>query len=269
MKFIGLNAGQFGDLVMNTVAARAIKQKWPESHFTLGIGQPFKEIAPLFKNHPYIDDVHIWESYDGLTDQDKYYIEENEFDKVFNPMPQHKHSDWYNRVKNQTEEVCLMHDLIPPDDLSCYLEKYFKPFGIGRDVVCISPWTAHEPKNLPLEKWEKIVKYIKGKGYDVAQLSAPNQPAIYGAWRSKIATSYMSSVNTLLASKLLITLDSGMSWTASAYQHPVLGLYGYHYPSIKSPKVYEPINSNAIYLEGQHANDIPLEQIFDQIDKML
>lgn len=269
MKVIGFNAGQRGDLIMNTVACRAAKKQWPDCHLTLGIGKPFADMAPLFKRHPHIDAIHIWEGYDPLTEGDKKYLEKENFDHVFNPMPQHKSANWFNEVKCQTEEVCKMHDLEPPEDLSCHLEKWFEPVGIGRNVVCINPWTSHGPKDMSQERWEDIVKFIKKKGYEVAQLSGPNDKSITGAWRPSIGKTYFNSVNTLLSSKLLITLDGGLNWTSSAYKHPTLGLMGIHYQGQISSKSYQPINPNARYLEAAHANYIPLELIFQNIDEML
>lgn len=269
MRVIGFNAGQRGDLIMNTVACRAAKQQWPDCHLTFGIGKPFADMAPLFKKHPHIDAIHIWEGYDPLTEADKKYLNKENFDHVFNPMPQHKSTNWFNEVSCQTEEVCRMHGLEVPEDLSCHLEKWFEPVGIGRKTVCINPWTAHKPKDMTKERWEDICLFLRKKGYDVAQLSGPNELSITGAWRPSIGKSYFDSVNTLLSSKLLISLDGGMAWTCSAYKHPMLGLYGIHYQGQVSSKSYQPINHNALYLEGQHANDIPLELIFEKINLML
>lgn len=268
MKIIGFNAGQYGDLVMNTVACRAAKQQWPDCYLTLGIGKPFEEIAPLFKNHPHIDDIHIWESYNGLTDGDKKYIDEQKFDKVFNPMPYHKNLNWYNEVDCQTAEVCRMHDLEPPEDLSCYLEKYFFPRQLSWDFICISPFTAHEPKNMDMTRWIQIIKYIKNKGIDVCQLSSPNDPQLFGTFINS-DRSYFGSVKALLASRFLITLDGGLNWVSSAYKHPTLGLMGRHYPNQISSKSYQPINLNAQYLEAAHANDIEMELVFEKINEML
>jgi ADP-heptose:LPS heptosyltransferase len=266
MKIIGFNAGMRGDLVMNTVACRAAKQKWPDCYLTFGIGKPFEDMAPLFEKHPHIDKIHIWESYGGLTEGDKKYIEEEKFDKIFNPMPEHKSSNWYNEVKCQTEEVCRMHDLEPPEDLSCYLEKWFKPVRIKK-TINIVPFTAHEPKNMSIGRWYEIINYIHKKGYTVTQLSSYDQPKLQGIYQQRAP--YFNTVHNALFNDLLITLDSGMSWVASAYKLPVLGLYGWHYPNQKSSKSYQPINPNAIYLEAAHANEIPMEEIFETIDKML
>lgn len=269
MKIIGFNAGQRGDLVMNTVACRAAKLKWPDCKLTFAIGKPFADMAPLFEHHPYIDKVHIWHSYGKLIADDKLFLNTERFDKIFNPMPKHKSENWYNEVSCQTEEVCQMHDLEPPDDLSCYLNKWFEPTHSEQKFICFSPWTAHEPKNLPVEKWEKIVKYITDKGYAAVQLSAWEQARIKGATFRLEGKNYFGAVKALLGSELLITLDSGMNWVSSAYQHPTLGLMGIHYLGQKNSKVYQPINPAATYLEGNHANDIPLEEIFENIDRML
>ena len=49
IKIIGTNQGQRGDLIMGTVVAKAIKERFPDSHFTLGINQKYQDMEDLFK----------------------------------------------------------------------------------------------------------------------------------------------------------------------------------------------------------------------------
>jgi ADP-heptose:LPS heptosyltransferase len=268
MRVIGFNAGQRGDLIINTVACKAAKQKWPDCHLTFGIGKPYEDMALLFKNHPYIDDIHIWESYDEFTKGDMDYLLDMNFDHIFNPMPKIRNPNWFNET-HQTVEVCKMHYLEPPDDLSCYLNPWFASDEKLDKTVCINPWTAHGPKNMLNDRWESIIQFLQNRGYRVIQLSSDNQETVGKALRTPPHTSYFEAVQILLKTKLLISLDGSMAWTCSAYQHPMLGLYGIHYQGQICSKSYQPINFNAGYLEAQHANDISMDAIFERLDKML
>lgn len=271
LRFIGLNMQQRGDLVMNTVAARAIKEQFPNSYFTLGISKPLEDMLPLFLYNKYIDDIHIWESSDGLTENDMDYISFNGFDKVFDPMPHHKLEDWYYYVKNQTEEVCAMHDLRPPEDLSCYLNKWFALNSSLKDYVALVAFGGvyrgiNNEKCLNENFANEIVKLIKEFGYKTLQISGPNEPKLKNALN--LNTSYFESVVNMLSCKFVITVDTGLSWIASAYKFPTLGLYSNRYYEDRI-SVIQPINSNAIYLDDYSVNNISLNKIEKLISILL
>lgn len=270
MKIIGTNQGQRGDLIIGTVVARAVKEKFPNSHFVLGINSRYKDMQELFKHHPSIDDVHIWEEYDNWPNQnDRNYIQSNNFDIVLHAMPRHPNDHcWYNLVNHQTEASCIMNGLTPPKNLNCFLNKYFDPYKEYENHVCIAPFTAWQKKDLSINKWEKIVSFIVKKGFKVVQIGNDTDPVIRGV-EKKNNLSYFESTKIMLSCRLLICLDGGMSWVASAYQHPVLGLYGYHYENLISPKLYQPLNPNAVYLEALKAEDIGDDLIFANIQQKL
>jgi len=271
MRAIGWNLGQRGDIIMNTVVARGFKEQYPKSHLTLGIYKAFADMKDLFKNHPYIDDVHIYDSYENWpNDKDLEFLQSSKFDKVFHGMPNHSRSDWYNHCSSQTEEACLMNGVKPPKDLQCILNKWFSVNKEYSNFICIAPFTSSEKKDLTIDKANKIVDILKKIGYNVLQLSSNQQPKLEGA--TFVNTDYMNSVINMLSCKMLITVNTGMSWTASAYGHKTLGLYGidkWGYPGLKSSKIYEPINPNAIYLSSEYSNDINISLIEENIIKLL
>ncbi len=277
IKIIFGNAGQFGDCIMNTVVARALKEKFPNSELIMGIGDKYKEIEPLFKNHPFINSTYIWDSYNNWPSQsDINYLEQNKFDLILHAMPQHPQNHcWYKLVNRQTEASCIMNGLTPPKDLSCYLEKYFEVPSC-KDYIAISPFTAWQKKNISNEKWQAIIDYIvKVRGFNVLQLGAPNEHhfkntfypnAMHYSWPP---WDYFQSVKKMLGCTFIITLDGGLCWSSSAYSHPTLGLMGLHYDGLNSSKLYQPINPNGHYLEAPRAEDIPNELIFQKIDAMI
>ena len=270
-RFAGLNCQQRGDLIMNTVAARAIKEKYPDSHFTLGIAKPLADMLPLFLHNKYIDDIHIWDSYDGLNAFDEEYLEFMNFDLVFNPMPSHKQQDWWINVKNQTEEVCLMHNLNPPEDLSCYLNKWFEVSDKFNNYVAIYPFAGiyrglNNEKCLSISRSQDIVDLILDYGYKVLQCGASEEPRLKNVL--KLNSSYFESYKNILGCKFAIGGDTGLTWGLSAYQFPVLGLYSNQYYNNKI-SVIQPINKNAIYLDDKNVNDISLEKIEEGIKKLI
>lgn len=267
LNICGCNQGQRGDLIMNTVVARAIKEKFPSSHFSLGINKRYGDMKELFYLHPYIDSITVWDGYDNWPTQNDINCTKK-FDIVLHPMPRHPNDHcWYNLINRQTEASCIMNGFVPPKDLSCYLNRYFNLDGKYKDCVCISPFTAWDKKNISNKKWQEIIDYITNKGYNVIQIGDRNEFKFKNT--EKINCSYFESVKVMLSCRFLITLDGGMNWVSSAYQHKTLGLMGLHYDNLKSSELYQPINKNARYLESNTAENIDNKIIFNQMDLLL
>jgi len=60
MKVIGFNQGQIGDLVMNLIPCKALKQANPDVRITFGINKKYESIKPIFYYNNLIDDFKIW-----------------------------------------------------------------------------------------------------------------------------------------------------------------------------------------------------------------
>lgn len=270
LKFAGFNMQLLGDIIMNTVAARSHKKLYPDSHLTLCVANKYADLKLLFKNNPYIDDFHVYEGYDGITDNDIKYLQDNKFDYAYNPMPKHKYENWWLNpdIKNQTAEVCQMNSLPIPDNLQCHLEKWFD-IPNYRDCITIFPFTNGKEKNLSTEKWQNIIDYISSQGFVVIQLGTSNEFKFNNTLQPK--TNYFESTKIMLGSRFTLGLDSSCSWLSSAYSHTFLGLFSYlhPYPDLNSSKLYQPINPNGHYLEAPRAEDIPNELIFQKIDTMI
>jgi len=265
MIILGGNQGQRGDLIIGTVLARAIKQKFPNSTYILGINKKYYDMVPIFKNHPFIDYTIEWDGYDEWpTNIDIETVSKINPDILLHPMPQHPNNHcWYNLVNHLTESTCIMNGFTPPQNLNCYLNKYFDTYSEYNKTICISPFTAWQNKNISINKWKEIIKLVKNNGFEVIQLGPPEEEWIEGA--KKISCSYFESVKIMLSCKFLLGLDGGMSWVASAYDHPAICLYGYHFKNLYSAKIYQPYNKNAIYLEAKSAEENPLDQIKEKI----
>lgn len=274
IKAIGFNAGQIGDLVMNTVTCRAFKEKYWNSSLTFGIGNKYSFTEFLFKKNKYIDNTHIWDSYDWWpVRNDIDYVACGGFDIVFNAMPQHTRIDWYNHY-HYCEEFCLTHQLNIPADLSCHLEHY-QNINIDKKLISLSLFPSCNTmtgnkfeKTLNIEKLEELVKQLIKMGFTVIQLGGKFDQHINGALKYD-NFSFKDGVDTLLKSLLHITTDTSFNWVGSAYKKNTIGLYGKTYSDMKEEciKNIQPINKNAIYLNGQNGNikNIQIEDILDKV----
>lgn len=267
MRAIGFNAGQFGDVVMGLVAARAHKQKFPDSKLTLGIAKKYSAISPIFHGNPLIDDVHIWEGYnDWPAPDDSIHISRERYDKVYNAMPHHTSAFWYLQ-RHQTAELCLMHGLNPPDNLKIDLVRKSGNRRFGKAVaLSLFGETRGAEKSIKMEQAHFIVETVEKLGYMPIQLGLIGEPRIC----SRFIGPFEQSIETMLACDALITVDTAMAWIASGYSMPTVGLYGYeYYPMAKTAKNWQPVNPNAIYVESGKVSDIIPERIEEAIKSIL
>lgn len=266
MRAIGFNAGQFGDVVMGVVAARAHKEQFPDSKLTLGIAEKYAAIKGIFADNLYVDDVHIWKGYnDWPAIEDHLAMAQNGWTKVYNAMPRHTSEYWY-LSRHQAAEMCLMHGLAPPSDLQIYLRKP-KILKFGKMVaITLFGETRGAEKSATEEQAKFICKIVEDCGYMPMQLGLASEPRVCVR---KIGT-FQESIDFLLGCHAIITVDTAMAWIASGYQMPTLGLYGYqYYPMARTSKNWQPVNPNAIYLESATVRDIMNERIEKSIRTLL
>ncbi len=259
MKAIGFNAGQFGDLVMGTVAARAHKEAYPDSKLTIGMARKYSAVQNLFEGHEYFDDVHIWQGYDDWPKaDDNLHLAINRYDKVYNAMPQHTEPFWYLH-RHQTAELCLMHRLTPPNNLQVSLGKPYHSENSNHIALSLFGATRAEEKNVTEKQGKEIAQLISKLGYIPIQLGLKSEPQVC---EKRFLGTFEESITRMLCCHTLITVDTAMAWIASGYSHQVIGLYGYeYYPLAKTSKNWQPVNPNAIYLESPKVSDIILDRI--------
>lgn len=265
MKAIGFQCGQFGDLVISSVAARAFKQVNPKAHLTIGISQKYKQIAPLFENHKYFDDIVFYEGYDNWpAPSDLETIKR--FDMVYDAMPKRlNEADWW-KSEHQAVNACSIYCLSPPNDLQCSLNQSLS-YSPQSKTITFAPfagfYNSNNLKKLSISKAQQIVNALIANGYEVFVVGGPNEPDLQGA--VKINKSYSESLKFVLGCQCYIGTDTGMTWAASAYSVPTIGLYSHSYYGSEYVKNIQPINPNAIYLSENNVNDIKIEDIIDKL----
>jgi len=263
--------GQFGDIIMQEPGLRKFIEENPDTQIVFAVSEPYKDILPLFENyHENIVGFKVWEGYNEWpSEADLKYMEEEKFDALFPPdIPLHPEADWANR-RHITTETALMIGVTSGDTdvkLTVPADVVKEPKTVALHLFS-SKWPGGA-RSVDIQNQTAIVEYITNKGYKVYQLSAPHQPRIPNTTFSE--GTYYDSCKRMLTTDLLITCDSGMPWVASAYNHPMIGLYSSAYnPLVGTTKNWQPVNPHAVFLEAPLANDISLEVIFAEIDKKL
>lgn len=268
---IGFNAGQRGDIIIGTVAARAHKEKYPDSRLTLGIHNQYQDMLPLFGNHKFYDDYHLWHTYSGWPGgEDNLFLAQQQFDIVYHAMPTRQNeADWW-KTEHQAQNVCSIYGLSYPSNLQCSLERWFDvPDNSG--YVAFAPFGGFQDwpnkKSFTLEKANQVVAIINNLGYKVIQIGGPDEPKLHNCEKRNL--SYFDSVKNILGCKCFITVDSGMNWVMSAYSFPTLGFYSNSYYSKDYIKNIQPINPNAIYVDETLVVNITLAEIESYIKKII
>lgn len=266
VKAIGFNQGQYGDLCMNIIAAKSFKTYFPDSELYFGINKKYESIKEIFYNNPLIQKIHIWDKYDGWPSQtDLEFIESEKFDYVFHAMAYHPEDDWYLN-RHQTEEVCYMHGLKSPENLQITLNKYFTT-GKNHKHIAVNLFaeTRGHDKIPSIQKSKQICDLLIKMGYIPVQIGLPDQPQIC---EKRFVGTFFDTIKFVLSCDFLLTVDSAISWIASGYSFPVLGLYSYNYYSgASTSKNWQPINPNALYLEENIVENINLNSIESSILK--
>lgn len=268
-RYFGFNCQQYGDLIINTVAARALKLAEPSSHLTFCIAGEYADCSQLFLHHPNIDAIRVLnKSRGGFDDIDKKWLESEKFDKAFEPMKGHGDSSWWEK-RHQTQEVCAMHGLEIPANYQCELNNWFSDKIIRAPKrVAFLPYAGSYSKDndkmLKPPKAQRIVSFLIELGYSVLQLGAQFEIALDGAIKRQ--TSFFDSVVNMMGCDFLVSTDSGICWTASAYSFPCIGLYsrGKYGNNIKN---IQPINPNASYLDANNVNDIDDKDLFPLMER--
>ena len=267
--YFGIN-GQFGDVILQEPALRSFISDNPETKIVLGCHSKYFPALQLFNNyHENIIELKSWEGYNNWpTESDQQYINEQSFDHMFNPMPQHTKKDWAATL-HQTEESGLMQG-ISIKDTQIRLPKPEQIVKHDKTVaIALFPnWPNGGIKSFSFESVSNIVKVINKMGFKTIHLNGPNEPDIPNA--RKINGSYVDSIRNLLGTDLLVTCDTGMSWVASAFQHPTVGFYAWGYnPVAGTSKNWQPTNPNAEYLEAYSVREMKKKDIISVIYKKL
>lgn len=272
-KAIGFNIGQRGDLIMSTVCARIFKEKYPDYKLVLGFSQRYEDMLPLFLEHMYFDNIHLYDSYDNWPNlSDKQYLEKEKYNIVFHGKPPHKDERWFI-ARHQTQETCHQHNLPISNNCSCELKKWFSSYSVANEkYIAFAPFGGYSdklrnPKSLSIHKSQLLVNEIIKMGYKILLLRGSQDPILENC--GFLDVNYFHIVRAMLGCRLLIHNDTGIGWVASSYQFPCLGLYSYAYYGNNYVKNIQPINKNAIYLSDKLCDDIPNEEIVKSLKLIL
>ena len=267
--YFGIN-GQFGDIIMQEPTLREFIIKNPETKIVLGCHKNYFSILELYRDyHENIIEFKSWDGYNNWpTETDQRYINIQGFDYMFNPMPRFKNRNWAKHF-HQVEKAAMAQGMkISNTQINLPKPERIVEYESTVAISLFPNWPIGGIKSFSYDWVCNIVKVINKMGFKVIHLNGPDEPDVPNA--KKINGTYLDSVRNLLGTELLVTCDTGMSWVASAYQHPTVGFYAWGYnPVAGTSKNWQPTNPNADYIEAYKASDLSRAEIIKIIYKHL
>ena len=179
LKAIGFNAGQFGDILISLAAAKQFKNIYPDSYLTYGIGPKYSSIKEFIQRSEYVDNTHIWESYEDWPNRnDLHYLNSSSFDIVFNAMPKHIDEQWY-KCRHITQEICRMHNIPPPEDLSIKIKRKFQ-YPSKNSPICVNLFgvTNSKKKSFSVRRARELITKLKNYSIKTVQICPKDHPLI-------------------------------------------------------------------------------------------
>jgi hypothetical protein len=267
---MGFVAGQFGDLIIQEPTVRAFLDQNPEYNLVLAAYEKFAVTLNFYNNYSNrIVGFYRYNKYNATPTPEERdsFMRDRKIDLFFSNMPFHKDFEW-PKIRHQVIEFGHMYDIKVTDPQIRLPKPPNVPNFEKFIAVSLFPNNGEGVKSISFAKGQTIVDYCRSKGFGVLQLNRQPEPEFAGVARSN--TDFYNAGVQMLGCRALIVGDTAMSWLASAFDIPTLGLYSVsYYPYCTTSKNWQPVNKNAIYLEAPNAEDIPNELIFQKIDELL
>lgn len=268
IKAIGFLYGWHGDALMAQALCRTFKQQNKDSHLTFAVNKKYQRVLPLLFQNPYIDGFHIWDGSDDFPTQvDSQFIQENNFDIVFNPKAQHKNNSWYLN-NHYIDEMHEMFDFSKPENKQIELTRYFESLPSYSNYIALSLVASGNQlsKTISFEKIRELIVKIRALGLTPIRIDSRSEyDSQIGIPASQL--SIFDATVLMLSTKMLITVDTLWAWASSGYSFPTIGLYAPNYPNMPIDRVcsHMPVNTSSTYLVGNTVNDISVDQIIEEI----
>lgn len=277
-KLLAFHAGRIGDIFMGIPSFDLLREKFPEHHLLINIHKDYKDIAPLLYNQKNVDGVFVSDEYQEFPNGiDLHNIQECGIDLVFDPMhPRQDEGYWFTR-RHQVSDIAYQYNLLKQDD--CHkikkinLNKWFRHPDFSNSIAFHATPANYDKNNkkaFSLKKSQELVNHLFKLGYNTIQVGSPNDPKLEGC--TFFNTDYFNSVRNILGCKMFIGFDSGLTWTLSGYDFPVLAFYNNEYYTrngMNYVSSIQPVNPNAIYIDRSDVKDISNDLIIDKIKEII
>jgi ADP-heptose:LPS heptosyltransferase len=240
MKIWGATYGSIGDLLVGLPIFTYFEKKYTGSHKIWVVCKACEFCAPIFKNHPYINEVHVTECHSKIHHK---HFGDNDiklFDScnVKTPLVQNKQIGWFNKIHLVDETARAaginldeFNSMLSKEEEIPSLYKYFdinnSLFKVKRNIG-IWPFAGNDPGNRsPSIEWYKgLVEYLGKYDIDIWHFGAANEPVIceLSNYHYMAKEIFFEQVKMALGTECCLTTDGGSVWLMTAYRHKTIAL---------------------------------------------
>lgn len=267
----GLRGSLLGDTVMTLPVLHLLRREHPDCYIYWQIARQHAHAAPLYFNHPNIDQIVISDCEEGMGPRD--YEIASKCDIVFNVMPPCVDPyDWPMR-RNIYEQAWVMQGLpleayysLTPEQRRPSLTKWF---NVVKQPKTIAIWPCagygRENKRNPSQAWyNRLVAKLVAAGYQVNQYGHPRDFTLSQTTDCR-AMGFFDQVKATVGCDLVISTDSGSGLIFGAYGMAQISLLTPHFPGhTKNLEAFGPDNPNNRNFVGVgSADNIDIDQVVE------
>ncbi len=236
-KIYGIRGSLIGDGLMAVPILNYLRKRFPDCYIYWQVARQHAYAAPLYFNHPMIDQIVISDCDEGMGPRDKEIA--TQCDLVFDVMPQHPmEPDWPN-YRDIYEETWVMAGLpldeyhaLTPDEQRPKLTKWFKVVKEPPKTIALWPCAGYgvENKRNPSKEWyDELMTGLIQAGYVVKQFGHPRDFHV-AATHDMRDLPFFDQVKMTVGCDLVISTDSGSGLIFGAYQMAQVSLLTNHFP---------------------------------------
>jgi ADP-heptose:LPS heptosyltransferase len=222
MRIFGTRMSLIGDIVMSLPVLQKLCEVSDEPYVYFSIAQKCKQAAPLFENHPLIQEIKISDELEDIGEEDKKIMSSCNIVLPVRPPPP-RHRDWYN-YRSLIEETTIMAGFKPE-----FTKGILPILYVNREIpkhkektVTIWPFAGYgkNPHRSPSKEWwEVLIKIFIANKIKVLHCGAEVEPVLSGDENYKKITSlsFSEQIYQSLGTIGAIGTDSGSMWVIGAY----------------------------------------------------
>lgn len=272
-------SGMLGDTLAALPIATYCRKHWPDAQIIWPIGKKFAQAAPIYLNHPDIDQIFIF-------DGDERPQSQRDFDMIdscwlaLNPTPEHP-DNIYPSQRNIYLETFLMAgfterqwNFLTPEEQRPKLYKWWNDGPkVQKRTIAIWPCAGYgrENKRNPSQKWYfELINKLEKLDYCVCQFGHPNDFQVVNSFCKLNDLNFFEQIRHSLECDLIIGTDSGSQLILGAYEKPMISLLTNHWREDQDPHSLEVNNPNnySFWAKGG-ADNILVDDVVAKVKDMV
>jgi len=273
-------AQMIGDQVAALPIARHFKKLFPSSHLIWPTANKVRQIAPIYYNCEWIDEIYITDGKEGIESK-RDYEKMRSASYIMEINPQHpddlypRHFSIYSETWRMASLSMDMWEKLTEEERRPQLKKYWpstrKDFSkkiIGAFIQ--AGYSAQNVRNPSLHYWESLLEPLIARGYFIYQFGGEKDWELFGGKNQSVlrlnSLPFFDQIKEALECDLVIGTDSGSALVLGAYSIPQISLIPIHWGNENNPSALSVDNPNNFSFYSFHGTDnIPQDQVLAKI----